>query len=98
MIVNISSETITKRVYLCIIILGSLKSTNTNLPLIDYYNNQKIITSLDLNHSPQQWNCLYSNKSSVCNDCIITHNSICCERNSLDKSTYSITVEHNENF
>ncbi|CAM4742049.1 unnamed protein product [Rotaria magnacalcarata] len=77
---------------------SSLKSTNTNLPLIDYYNNQKIITSLDLNHSPQQWNCLYSNKSSVCNDCIITHNSICCERNSLDKSTYSITVEHNENF
>ncbi|CAF2987208.1 unnamed protein product [Rotaria socialis] len=75
---------------------SSPKSTNT--PLIDYYNNQKIITSLDLNHSPQQWNWLYSNKSSVCNNCIITHNSICCERNSLDKSTDSITVEHNENF
>ncbi|CAF4151948.1 unnamed protein product, partial [Rotaria sordida] len=57
-----------------------------------------ILSSSISNHPLQRWYWTYSNKSSLCKDCIITSNSLYCERNSLNKSTYSITVEHSEEF
>ncbi|CAF0818763.1 unnamed protein product [Rotaria sordida] len=57
-----------------------------------------ILSSSISNHPLQRWYWIYSNKASLCKDCIITPNSLYCERNSLNKSTYSITVEHSEEF
>ncbi|CAF1121667.1 unnamed protein product [Rotaria sp. Silwood1] len=73
------------------------KSKNTILSSTES-NNQQSFPSLESTCPLQRWYWMYSNKSSSCKDCIITPNSLYCERNSIDRSTYSITVEHNEEF
>jgi hypothetical protein len=50
------------------------------------------------NHSQKQWYWMRANQSSLCKDCTITESSLFCARKSLDKNTYSINVEHNEQF
>ncbi|CAF4700280.1 unnamed protein product, partial [Rotaria sp. Silwood1] len=73
------------------------KSKNTILSSTES-NNQQSFPSLESTCPLQRWYWMYSNKSSSCKDCIITPNSLYCERNSIDRSTYAITVEHNEEF
>ncbi|CAF0760144.1 unnamed protein product [Rotaria sp. Silwood1] len=73
------------------------KSKNTILSSTES-NNQQSLPSLESTCPLQRWYWMYSNKSSSCKDCIITPNSLYCERNSIDRSTYAITVEHNEEF
>ncbi|CAF2878912.1 unnamed protein product [Rotaria sp. Silwood2] len=73
------------------------KSRNTILSSTES-NNKQLLTSLESKHPPQRWYWTYSNKFSSCKNCIVTSNSLYCERNSLNKSTYSITVEHSDEF
>ncbi|CAF3863620.1 unnamed protein product [Adineta steineri] len=39
-----------------------------------------------------------SKEYSTCKDCTVTPNSLFCARESLEKNTHSVTVEHNEEF
>ncbi len=61
-------------------------------------NNRKSTPSSKSNHSQQRWHWIRSDENSLSKDCLITPNSLFYARKSFDKNTYSITVEHNEEF
>ncbi len=64
-------------------------------------SNSKSIASSNQQFSSQQqqrWYWIYSNENSLSKDCLITSNSLFYPEKSFDKNTYSITVEHNEEF
>ena len=73
--------------------LDASKPTETN----EFINLQQSSSS-ETNNVKQRWHWIRSNNSSSFKDCIITSNSLSCASKSSDKNSYSITVEHNDQF
>jgi hypothetical protein len=76
--------------------LGAPNTTDTILSSPELNNQQK--SSAEFEHLQRRWYWIRSNESPSYKDCMTTPNSLFCAPKSSDKNTYSITVEHNDEF
>lgn len=76
--------------------LGSSKWSNGNYAASSISDNQQ--SSLKSNQSEQKWHWIRSHDNSLSQDRRITANFLSSTEKSFDKSSHSITVEHNEEF
>ena len=74
------------------------KYTNKGIRSFFKIDSSKSIVRTESDQSLSPWYRTRLNKVSLPNNCVITTDSISCSAKSSDENTYSVTVEHNEEF